>query len=164
MSSIADSNFRVITQNSDFTFIHSASGSPSDIDHFVSSTPSLDFDTLAAHVNDECTISDHLGISLNLPCRFTSSKPRQDWREVSEWEKINKEHYWTVLNDLLAKIRVPFQLLEENSTEDRIALEIYTWELIHTLKFVQKCSVLTSCIKLGAKKPDWNSPDTKSAK
>ena len=59
-----------------------------------------------------------------------------------EWDKTNVSLFQSVCNDILDKIKVPFQSWEDHPSllmsEKQVLLNIYTSELIHTMLWAKK--------------------------
>ena len=138
------------TKDQNFTFIHN-SGSTSNIDHVFSNftIPS------PIQVDSEHTASDHLGLKFRVPFSRAVKSRNRGYIERREWKKINIDLYQSTCDEILGKIKVPFQLLV-NGCDEKIALNTYCAEITHALKVAESASVPSAVIKKGTRKRGWS--------
>lgn len=157
--SVIPAGYDLCEKTDAYTYIHN-SGSTTNIDHVL-----CNFSLGApVTVDSEHTVSDHLGLCFKanfFPCR--PNKP-QIYATKTEWNKINADQYKQTCDEILGKIKVPFQLLMHGSS-DLVALDIYCTEIIHAMKTAEQASVPTRRFKPGISKPGWSrSPKVRQAK
>lgn len=151
-----------VPKSQSFTFVHSASLATSDIDHFF-----VNFllpTGIKAIVDSEHNCSDHLGISLMVPFSTYKRCPGRSWFIKSEWQRIDQSLYKDILDSTLAKIKVPFHLLTHGQNEDRLALNIFCSEIVHSMKLAESAAVPVAKVYPNTRKKGWDNPNVKFAK
>ena len=75
------------------------------------------------------------------------------WCKISEWEKTDLLTFQGISDGILTKIKVPFQLLSQNSSismhEQQILLNIYHAEIVHALRVAEHASVPVRSFRVG---------------
>ena len=153
-------SLRVLENDLDYTYVHN-SGSVSSLDSMLCSAD--------VKTNGKCRVklsicaSDHLPIS-NVFC--VTNKPTQPdechrkWVVKSEWGKADSALFKSVYDNILEKIKVPFQLLQQGSpvpdNEKQILLNNYCAEITHALRCAEKAAVPTRKVRIGSENPQWS--------
>jgi exonuclease III len=142
-----------------FTYVHN-SGSTSSLDFFVCSNSVKSLSV--SRVDTGLSVSDHFPIT----CSFEIAVPeisyprKRKWYFKSEWNKVNPSAYSSVLDSVLAKIKIPVQLLQQNAkisvSEKQILLNIYCSELTHAMRCAETAAVPKRKVRVGSEVPKWS--------
>ena len=135
----------VVGKDRDFTYIHSSS-SVSNLDH-VAISHNLTVQNV--RVVTDYQISDHLPVSSSV--HIVSSNGHQTRQETQQpkfrldWLKADKQLFALATEEILNKIRIPFNLLQKpkdlSKEEVRICLNIYCTEICHALLHAERLAV-----------------------
>ena len=120
----------LVPKAGDFTYIH-PTGSVSNLDHVLVSS-SIFSSSLTVDVLREFFVSDHLPLSFRISApfyRMRANRPLK-WRTIIEWSKTDLTQYQYWLDNLLSKIKIPFDLLQTSvpipTSEIRLKLNMYS--------------------------------------
>jgi len=156
-----DDDYLVAPKNKSFTYVHN-SGSTSNLDH-VCHTRSVTI--VEVGVSDSSFTSDHFPLFFS--ARFDDVGPsfipfakKRSVFYISDWDRASSDLFQNACNDILAKIRVPFDLLmrssKQNMRDSRIRLNLYCSELTHALSLAEKSAVPIRRVKSGTEEPGWS--------
>ena len=144
----------LVPKAGDFTYIH-PTGSVSNLDHALVSS-SIFSSSLTVDVLREFFVSDHLPLSFRISASFyriRANRPLK-WRTIIEWSKtdLTQDQYW--LDNLLSKIKIPFDLLQTSvpipTSEIRLKLNMYSSLISHALLQAESHFVPRSRVRAGS--------------
>lgn len=143
-----------------FTYIHN-SGSTSSLDFMLSSIQSPACGN--SHVDLSVSASDHFPIINTFRVIPASPNPptnEKKWKIKTNWSKIDLATYHYVLDEILTKIKVPFQLLQQSvciqDEEKQLLLNIYCSEISHALLSAEAAAVPIRKVRVGTEIPKWS--------
>lgn len=152
----------IIENYLDFTYVHN-SGATSSLDFIMCSHQPVPL--CQSHVDTSISASDHLPVSYVFP-PSTSSNYNPDlpsgrkWHQKVMWDKINTPLYQKVCDDILARIRVPYNLLHKSSSvaasDKQVLINIYCSEIVHALQCAEKAAVPICRVRIGSEIPHWS--------
>ena len=127
----------IVPTSGDFTYIQ-PTGLVSNFDHVLVSSRIFS-SSLAVDVLREFFVSDYLPLSFRISepfYRMRANRPLK-WRTIIEWSKADLAQYQYCLDNLLSKIKIPFDLLQTSvpipTPEIRLKLNMYSSLISHAL-------------------------------
>ena len=105
--------------------------------------------------SDNLPIRNSLALPINLPDALNPASTN-NWRVVTNWSKTDLLAFQCINDNILQKIKVPYQLLSEisciNDKENQVLLNIYYAEIMHALRVAEKQSVTARRMRVGTEK------------
>ena len=144
--------------DSDFTDVHN-SVYTSSLDFMLSS--SMIETQGKSHVDLSVCTSDHFPIINSFKIiKAANAGYTKKWITREDWNKIDPILYQAMLDNILDKIKVPFQLLQQSvhipDKERQVLLNIYCSEITHALLCAETAAVPTRKVKVGTEIPKWS--------
>lgn len=162
---LLDDTFTILEKNQNFTYIHNT-GSTSNLDHVICSKDLL---PTSVRVSGTTFTSDHFSIELQItppatqsehPHQNNAAKTTKKWTQIRDWNNVNTSVYTQVSDEILAKIKIPFNLLIQSRRiepkEARLELDIYAAQITHALRSAEEAAVPIKKIKTGTQVSGWS--------
>ena len=152
--------FILVSKNKNFSYIHN-SGSMSNLDHVMHTQSLTPSEVL---VSDSNFTSDHFPLFFNIDLNSSVPPPPGRLQKrpyfVCDWKRASMSSFQSTCDELVSKIRVPFDLLMVSSknhpAESRIRLNIYCGELVHALRLAEQSAVPSRRVWPGTEVPGWS--------
>ena len=127
----------------------------SNIDHAISYNVELP----TVQVGLDGMYSDHLPLSVTIPCTVNTYPPKPKPKLGSDWEKVSCPLFQQKCDEVLGKIKIPFHLLQWNAdlpdSEIRLQLNLYFAEICHTLKIAESQAVPSVELRRTSRVKGW---------